>query len=153
MKKLVVLFICGLLSFSGSVFGAGDAKHFPGIFIGYTDTEDETEFTFGFEYEYKFTSEWGIGAVYERLNDAHDGDGIDITLGSLYYHPQPQIRLGLGYGEEDIGGTKPKTKDVVRLSAAYDFHVGDFGIAPTFAVDFIDGDKAYVLGVAIIRPF
>ena len=31
--------------------------------------------------------------------------------------------------------------------------IGDFGLAPVLAVDFIDGEEAYVMGIAIIRPF
>lgn len=41
----------------------------------------------------------------------------------------------------------------VSLTASYDYHIGDFGLAPTIAVDFIDGHQAYVFGVALIRPF
>ncbi|MGJ8682049.1 hypothetical protein [Paraglaciecola sp.] len=131
---------------------AGDAKHFPGIFVGMTHA-DETEFTYGIEYEYKFNSSWGVGAVYEKTKDAHHGDGVTVKLASLYFHPSKNVRLGAGFGEEEIGGHHPHTEDLYRVSASYDFHVGDFGVAPTVAVDFIDGEKAYVLGVAFIKPF
>lgn len=43
-----------LLSASVSALAAGDAHHFPGIFLGMTNAESETEFTYGIEYEYKF---------------------------------------------------------------------------------------------------
>jgi hypothetical protein len=39
------------------------------------------------------------------------------------------------------------------LSASYEYLIGDFGLAPVLAVDFIDGEEAYVMGIAIIRPF
>lgn len=144
-----------LLTNTNIATAAGDAHHFPGIFLGYTDIESEDKplFTYGLEYEYKFNSYFGVGAVYEKTDDAHGDDGITVTLGSLYYHPSKNIRLGIGAGQEKLGGAHPHTEDLYRVSASYDFHVGDFGLAPTFAVDFIDGHEAYVLGVALIRPF
>ena len=48
------------------------------------------------------------------------------------------------------GGTK-NTK--YRASVSYDFHVGDFGIAPTLAFDFVGSQTATVFGVAIVRAF
>lgn len=61
--------------------------------------------------------------------------------------------MGLGAGQEKISGAHPHTEGLYRVSASYDFHVGSFGIAPTVAIDFIDGEAAYVLGLAFIRPF
>ena len=149
--KLLTLFVFAL-GFNNVAF-AKDAKHIPGIFLGYTDFDDETEFTYGIEYEFKFDKNWGIGAVYEKTDDAHHGDGVTVRLASLYYHPTKAIRLGLGAGQEKVGGDHPHTEDLYRISASYDFHVGNFGIAPTIAVDFIDDKEAYVFGIAFVRPF
>jgi hypothetical protein len=142
-----------LLSASYTAFAAGDAHHFPGVFIGMTHAEGETEFTYGVEYEYKFNRSWGIGAIYEKTDNAHHKDGVTLKIAEVFYHPGKDIRLGLGFGEEKIGGDHPHTEDLYRLSASYDFHVGDFGIVPTFAVDFINDEEAYVFGVAFVRPF
>ena len=149
--KSIQVLLLSTLSFN--LYAAGDAKHFPGIFLGATHAESDTNFTYGIEYEYKFTPQWGVGAVYEDTADGHDGDGVEIKLGALYYHPKSYLRVGLGIGEEKIGGKKPKTKDVVRLSINYDYHFGDYAIAPLVAVDFIDGEEAWVVGVAFVRPF
>ena len=130
-----------------------EAKHIPGIFIGATHIESETEFTFGFEYEYKLNAQWGVGAVFERTNDGAHGDGAAVGLAALYYHPIKNVRLGAGIGEERIGGAHPHDETLYRLSASYDFHVADFGVAPTIAVDFIDDEEAIVFGVAVTRPF
>lgn len=146
-----------LLSISTAItapaWAAGDVKHIPGIFLGMTDLDDETEFTFGFEYEYKINSDWGVGAVFERTNEGHHGDGVAVWVASAFYHPTKNVRLGAGIGEERVGGAHPHTEDLYRLSASYDFHVGDYGIAPTVAIDFIDDKEAYVFGVAFTRPF
>ena len=138
---------------STNVIAAADARHFPGIFVGYTNANDETHFTYGLEYEYKFNHTWGIGGVYEKIDDAHHGDGVTVTVAELFYHPLNNLRFGVGIGKEKIGGAHPHTEDLYRLTASYEYHIGDFGLEPTLAVDFIDGEKAYVFGVALIRPF
>lgn len=154
MKSISTVVTVILLSLcSAEVTAASDKHHFPGIFLGYTHVESETEFTYGIEYEYKFHKNWGAGLVYEKTDDAHHGDGVTVKVASLFYHPYGNLRLGIGAGEEKIGGDHPHTEDLIRLSASYEYHIGDFGLAPTLAVDFIDGEEAYVFGVAIIRPF
>jgi hypothetical protein len=154
MKLAPTVLVSALLLLNtSSVFGAANAHHFPGVFVGYTNAADETHFTYGLEYEYKFNQTWGVGGVYEKVDDAHHGDGVTVKVAELFYHPLNNIRLGVGVGEEKIGGAHPHTEDLYRLTASYDYHIGDFGLAPTIAVDFIDGEKAYVFGVAFIRPF
>ncbi len=132
---------------------AGDAKHYPGVFVGMTNVDGETDLTLGVEYEYKLSKTIGFGGVVERTPDGHGGDGVDIWVASLFYHPSKEYRFGIGYGEERIGGTKVKYKDVVRLSAVYEYHMESVTIAPTLAVDFIDGEEAYVIGAAFLFPF
>lgn len=152
-NKILKCIACSLIFLIPAAQASDEVKHVPGIFIGTTHFDSESEFTFGIEYEYKFTNEWGAGVVYERTNDAHHGDGTAVVLASLFYHPTKNIRLGVGFGEERIGGGHPHNEDLYRISSAYDFHVEDFGIAPTVAVDFIDDEEAIVIGFAITRPF
>lgn len=154
MKSIYTLLIStSLLLASNLTLAAEGAHHLPGIFLGYTNAGSETEFTYGLEYEYKFNSDWGLGVVYEKTDDAHNDDGITVKLAQVYYHTPMHIRLGLGFGEEKIGGAHPHTEDLYRVSASYEYHLGDFAIEPTIAVDFIDGEEAYVFGVAFVRPF
>ena len=151
-KSLIplTLFLTSFAAFAGDK----EVHHLPGVFLGFTNADSETEFTYGVEYEYKFNKNWGAGVIFETTPDGHSGDGVDVRLAQVFYHPTKVIRLGAGFGEEKIKGKKPKKKDIYRLSASYDFHVGNFGIAPTLAVDFIEGgSEAFVFGVAIIRPF
>jgi len=154
MKPITTLLMsAGLLLASNQALAASEAHHLPGIFVGYTNAEDETEFTYGIEYEYKINSDWGVGAIYEKTDDAHHGDGVTVKLAQVFYHTPLHIRLGLGFGEEKIGGDHPHTEDLYRVSASYEYHVGDFAIEPTLAIDFIDSEKAYVFGLAFVRPF
>lgn len=138
---------------STSIQAAENAKHIPGVFVGATHVKSETEFTFGLEYEYKLNKTWGVGAVYERSNGAHHNDGVAVALASIYYHPNKNIRLGAGIGQERVGGGHPHEENLYRLSAAYDFHFQGFGVAPTVAVDFVGGDEALIFGVAFTKPF
>ncbi|MFT6270077.1 MAG: hypothetical protein ACJAVV_002905 [Alphaproteobacteria bacterium] len=154
MKTLSTLLLSAcLLASSNYVLGADDTHHFPGVFIGYTYADSKAEFTYGIEYEYKFNKSWGGGIVFEKIDDAHHGDGVTVKAAQLFYHPINNVRLGIGAGKEKIGGDHPHSEDLYRLSASYEYHIGDFGIEPTFAADFINGEKAYVFGVAFIRPF
>jgi len=153
MKLIYTIFVStGFLLASNQTLAA-DAHHLPGVFLGYTHAEHETEFTYGVEYEYKINANWGAGVLYEKTDSAHHDDGVTVKLAQAFYHTPMHIRLGIGFGEEKIGGDHPHTEDLYRVSAAYEYHIGDFAIEPTIAVDFIDSEKAYVFGVAFVRPF
>lgn len=140
-------------------------KHIPGIFLGYTNAQGDTEFTYGIEYEYKFSKLWGAGLVYERTDEAHHGVGVNVALASVYLHPWKALRIGLGYGKETVRSYTDNSdtehphhheshdESLIRTSLSYDFHVGDFGIAPTLAFDFVDSETATVFGVAFVRAF
>ena len=140
-------------------------KHIPGVFLGYTNAQGNTEFSYGIEYEYKFSKLWGAGIVYEKTDDAHHGAGVDVALAAAYLHPWKELRIGLGFGKETVGSYdeddghghvhhhKSHKEDVIRTSLSYDFHVGEFGIAPTIALDFVGSETATVFGIAIVRAF
>ena len=65
------------------------------------------------------------------------------------------------YGKEKIGSYtdhdhhrhSSQKENVARASFSYDFHIGGFGVAPTIAFDFVDGETATVFGVAFIKAF
>ena len=152
-RALHVLVGLAIWSAVSYVQAAGDAKHYPGVFFGATHADSETDYALGIEYEYKITKKFGVGAVWERTPDGHDGDGVNVAVGSFFYHPTPEWRLGLGFGEERIGGPKVKYKDLIRASVAYEVLMDNMIIAPTLAVDFVDSDEIIVAGVAILVPF
>ena len=152
------------------VFAANDSghaapKHIPGVFVGFTHFDGATEFSYGIEYEYKFSKMWGGGIVFEKTDDAHHGAGVDVALAAIYVHPWKELRLGVGIGKETVGSYdsddghghihhhESHKEDVTRASISYDFHVGQFGVAPTLAVDFIGSETATIFGVAIVKAF
>ena len=152
--KFLALSVVGLAFMSGVAQASTEEHHhFPAVFVGGTSFDGETEFTYGVEYEYKFSKRWGAGAVFEKTNDAHHGDGTTVSLASLYLHPWKELRVGAGFGREKVGGAHPHKENLARVSVSYDFHVGEFGLAPTIAVDFIDGETATVFGVAFVKSF
>ncbi len=156
-KKLVLT--AGLLAALPALAAHGEGeepKHIPGIFVGATHFDGDTDFSWGLEYEYKFTSNWGAGLVFEKTPDGHDGAGTELHIAEVYYHPTNEIRLGLGYGEEEVdahGHHHSFDEHLWRASAAYDFHLGKFAIAPTIAVDHVDGENATVFELAFLMPF
>lgn len=148
---VVLVVLCTVFTFDAK---AKDGyQHFPGVFLGATHADSETDFTYTLEYEYKFSQHFGVGLVYEKINDAHHGDGITIKLASIYYHFGHDFRLGLGYGEEKIGGYHPHTENVTRVNLSYEYHFEHFSLAPSLSIDFIDGENATVFGLAFIKPF
>lgn len=147
--RAALLIIClqGSLCYAG-----GKAHHFPGLFLGATHVDKATNPSYGLEYEYKLR-QWGLGWVFEHTPGAHHNDGMSVGLVSLYFHPDPSVRLGFGLGKERIGGDHPHQQSLWRLSASYDFHIGHYGIAPAIAVDRIKDKSAVVAGLAFIYPF
>ncbi len=154
MNRVVTsLFVLPIMLFSVNLVAKEGYHHFPEIFVGATHLDGETHFTYALEYEYKFTEEFGAGLIYEKVDDAHHGDGVTIQLAALYYHPINFIRLGVGFGKEKIGGDHPHTEDLVRISASYDYHFENFSLAPTIAIDFVNSETPVVFGVGVIVPF
>jgi len=151
--------------FASTNEGHAAPKHIPGVFVGYTNANSETEFSYGLEYEYKISKLWGAGVVFEKTDDAHHGAGVDVALAAVYLHPWKELRVGLGFGKETVGSYTDNSdshhphyhsshkENLIRTSVSYDFHIGDFGIAPTLAFDFVDGETATILGIAFVRPF
>ncbi len=149
-----VLLMSSSLALASDDDHGADKKHIVGVFLGATnDAHSVTDFTVGVEYEYKFTEHFGIGAVYEHSPSAHDDDGVSVYLASAYLHPHAGWRLGLGIGEEKLHGDHGHKQSLYRASVAYDFHIGGFGIAPTFNLDRVDGESIEVYGVTFSKAF
>lgn len=142
-----------IYSIQFSSFAKEGATHFPGVFAGIVHTDEETEFTFGLEYEYKFAKSWGVGVIVEDSREFHYGDGLTVGLANVFYHPNSALRFGLGIGKERLGGAHPHSETIYRLSSSYEFHLDDIALAPTFAIDFVGDEHAYVIGIALIKPF
>lgn len=151
--KIKALILSLTLTSVATYASPGVHQNFAGVFIGGTSIDSETYFSYGLEYEYKFTKLWGAGITYEKTNDAHHGDGVDIFLALAYLHPWKDLRIGAGYGKGQVGGKHSYNENIARVSISYDFHIAGIGIAPTIAADFVDGEKATVFGISFIKSF
>ncbi len=127
--------------------------HSMGVFVGSTNSNSETEYSYGLGYEYKFNSNWGAGIVFEKTNEAYNSQGSEVVVGEVYYHPTFEFRIGLGFGQEKIGGNISQTNELYRLSISYYFDLGDFGVAPMIALDRVNNDSSTVAGISIIKMF
>lgn len=126
--------------------------HVVGVFLGRTQGPYETADTIGLEYEFRFSNYLGAGLVLEETRDGHHGYGTRVWVASVYYHVK-DWRFGLGAGRERIDSTPSHTEPLKRLSLGYDFHLGGIGLAPTFALDRVDGENIKVWGLAIVKSF
>ncbi len=160
MKKLAYSILASLaIATSANAADGGKLnQHVVGLFLGVTDTEHTEETSYGLEYEYRFNKTWGLGGVWERTPDGYDdGHGhtedLSVKVISAYWH-KDMLRLGLGFGEEKVHGDHPHTEDLIRASAAYDIHLTpNLGIAPSVAIDRVDGENVYVYGAALTYAF
>lgn len=150
-KKLLLCFICAIYVLP--VFANDDYHHYPGVFVGTTHNNNTFFTTVGLEYEYRTSSSTGVGLAYEHISDYHDGAGADLLALQLFYHPNTHIKLGLGFGQERIGGHHARNDTFYRLSAAYEYHVEPFEIEPTVDFDVMNGDTSVAIGIAIVMPF
>jgi len=150
---LALLFLFLFLCYPTTQAG-GNATHYPGLFIGSTTFDGESNLTIGLEYEYRLSKNWGFGGAIESIPDAHKEDGVVVWSLMGFYHPVEHLKFGLGLGQERIGGADKKNKELLRFAAAYEIPITkSFEIAPTLDADFIDGEVAFVAGVAFIILF
>ena len=157
LKKIRIFgFSCCLLAgyiLSNPVLAAEKSHydtHQIATFIHVLDNS-ETETVINIEYEFKFDQNWGAGVIYEDVNDTNNG--TSSTIGSVYFYPSAGWRFGLGAGNEKPAGFKSQPETLYRIGVAYQFNVGNIGIAPSFNVDKVDGEIANVYGVAVVYSF
>jgi hypothetical protein len=109
-----------------------------------TDDRGEKGFSMGLDYEYKFSEIFGIGG----LLDIAGSDVRSFVVGvPIFAHPVGGLvaLLAPGIEHQDDGSNEA----LVRLGAGWEFELSErFVVAPMFNIDFVDGDKVYVYGVA-----
>ncbi len=100
----------------------------------------------GIEYEYRFSQLVGVGAFADTTFGGFDLAAFGAVAN---FHPRGSWKLLAGLGvERKIGGDKDKA--LLRVGAAYEFHVGNGTIAPVIAYDFLEDTKDVLYaGVAI----
>ena len=120
--------------------------HVVGVFIGDT-TEDrraEEGLTLGVEYEYRATERFGVGFTAEHVA----GDfNTNVFVLPLALHRGPwKVYAGPGIERADRGN-----ETLLRLGAEYGFRWGEYEISPQVDVDFVDGERLFVIGLVFAR--
>ena len=119
-------------------------RHHVALFLGATDREKghDTEPTIGADYEFRFHRIFGAAAL---IDSAWKETETTVVGAGIFVHPHGGLKFLLAPGLEEHHG---HNEFMVRVGAAYDFHVGSFSISPTVNVDFVDGKGAVVYGLA-----
>ena len=146
---LVLLWCVGSVAFAGD--DSVDHDHaIPGHHIetvgGVAYNDGKTGAYTGVEYEYRFSQLVGVGAFADTTFDGFDLAAFGAVAN---FHPRGNWKVVTGLGlERKIGGDKDKA--LVRVGAAYEFHVGNGIIAPVIAYDFLEDTKDVLyVGVGI----
>ncbi len=131
------------------------SPHVGGLFLGATIPEEgSTEITIGAEYEYRINEMFGVGGIVEYTPEAEDGEGAGVAVAALHIHPMERLRLTVGGGMEFVDSEEKDDEPLFRIGAAYDIELGNnLAIAPTVALDFVDGDHAVVVGATLSTHF
>ena len=101
----------------------------------------------------------GAGALYDYAGGDLESH---VAAVALFVHPVGNLKLLAGFGvehkseEEESHGEGEHAAEseheenefLVRVGLLYDWHIGRCSISPTFAVDFVNGEEAYVYGVS-----
>lgn len=128
--------------------GHGYHTHTFGVFVGTARDGRENAPAIGLEYEYRFSQRFGLGAVAEYTGDEAEFWVAAIPFGFHFGNLKTYIAPGIEKGHHG-------THELLRLGAEYAFALGDDGweIAPQVNLDFVDGEKIWVLGVLIAKGF
>lgn len=126
-------------------------RHVAGLFLGNTAEDRRAEdrrdgLTLGLEYEYRAAAAWGIGISLE-----HAGGGIDsgvVVLPVARHHGPWKVYAGPGMERREEG-----EEALFRLGVEYGFHFRGIEVSPQVDVDFVDGERLFVLGVVFAREF
>ena len=126
-----------------------ESHHTLGLFLG-NSTEDRREDprrggTIGIEYEYRFAPNYGFAVVLEHIAGEVD---VNVLAAGFAYHDGPWKFYGGPGIERGHGETEP----MVRIGAEYDFHFGKLEVSPQVDLDFVSGERVFVVGVVFAVP-
>jgi hypothetical protein len=102
-----------------------------------------------------------LGVAYERLLNESFGIGViaehtfgdaDFTVYAVpFAYRIDRLKFYVAPGIED--SAEHGTESLIRLGAEYAFEAGSWEISPQLAVDFVDGDEVFILGVVFGKGF
>jgi len=124
----------------------GHHRHHVAVSGGLAKNDSKTSGFVGVDYFYRFGERWAAGIFYEEVSGDFDIRAWGFTVGR---HFNSGWKVGAGAGAE-YKFDKDQTLGLVHISAAYDWHRGNWTIGPTASFDFIEGGhQTYYLGLAV----
>jgi hypothetical protein len=117
------------------------------FFVGVT-SEDRREKggALGVAYERRLNESFGVGALAEYT--AGDLDFLVFAVPFVYHTGPWKLYVAPGVESSDHG-----EEFMFRLAGEYGFEVASWEISPQLAVDLVDGDQVFVLGVVFGKGF
>ncbi len=123
-------------------------KNAVSFFVGVThEGRRENCRALGVAYERLLNESFSIGVLAERTFD--DFDFTVYAVAFAYRANRWKFYIAPGVEVSDEHGTE----SLVRLSTEYAFEAGSWEISPQLAVDFVDGDEVWILGVVFGKGF
>ena len=122
-------------------------ENFVALFTGFTheDRRDKA-FTLGAEYARVFGERLTVGALAEHAF----GENSFWILAVPFGYGLGQWRAVVAPGLELV---ESESHNLLRLGIEYEFEVEGLGVAPAFAVDFVEEDIVPIYGVVFSRGF
>jgi len=122
-------------------------QNFVALFTGFThEARRDNAFTIGAEYARAFGERLTIGALAEHAFGDHSFWILAVPFG----YELGKWRAVVAPGVELV---ESESSNLVRLGIEYEFEVGGWGVAPAFAVDFVEEDVVPIYGVVFSRGF
>jgi len=116
------------------------------ILVGFAHEGRDDGVVLGVEYERRIDESLGLGLLVEHTFGDFNTWVFAVPL-TLHVEKWKFI---LAPGIEDRDG---HSENLVRIAVGYEFETSKVTVVPAFAVDFVDGETIYVLGVAFGWPF
>lgn len=101
----------------------------------------------GLEYERRLSTSFGIGALAERTF----GDLDSMVYAVPFAYHSGAWKVYIAPGIEDREGHE--VENLVRIGAEYGFKAGSWEIAPQVDLDFVKGNRVFVIGVTFGKGF
>ena len=112
------------------------------VFGGITHERRENGLALGAEYKRRLTPEFGMGFLAERTWGDFDFWVFAVPLSWTRERWVFTIAPG-------VERSRSESNEMLRLAASYEFEVGESKPLVGLAVDFVDGEQVYVLGVSM----
>jgi len=120
------------------------------LFSGVTSSEHASDPTVGLEFERRLPfmyGMFGIGGFVERVISEHSQSLVGV---SAIIHPWKNLKANFTIGAESADG---HSETLHRVGLAYDFHIDQMSVSPTYNFDSVAGYTANVFGIAFGMGF